>query len=403
LADLYLFNLGDGADTLIEYEVSGSGRPTGQVDVLRFAAGIAPTDITATRTGDNLVLAHSNGTDKVTVQNWYAGGTGSTTNQVERIEFADGSVWTNAQINNPTAQLTGTAEADVLAGLTNYTNTIDGAVGNDTITGGTLADFISGSAGNDILTGAAGADVLQGGTGDDVLWSNTVNGTTTDAGLLDGGAGDDTLNGGSVLAGGTGNDTLNLAAQPSVVLFNHGDGQDTIVNAAADTTISLGGGIGYSDIALSRSGSDLELNAGSTDKVTLKDWFATGGPQGVTKLQVISEAMPSFDASSSDPLLSKKVQEFDFGDFANGFEQAQAADPAVVNYSLMNQVIGFYVSSSDSAALGGDLAEYYGTQGSLTAMGLSAAQSVLTDTNFGAPQTLHGLASLQTGAVRLAA
>lgn len=326
-----------------------------------------------------------------------------------------GNTWTNRYVDGIVRRAEWTSEtygfgADIFDAngvkvSGEWTCTVFDSWGTDAFNadGTKFAAFASWTAGDNLIAGEATVAVLQGGIDNDVLWSNTINGTAANVGLLDGGPGADTLNRGSVFVGRASNDTLNLTAQPSVILFNQGDGQDTVVNAVADTTISLGGGIGYSDIALSRSGSDLELRAGSTDKVTLKDWFATSGPQGVTKLQVISEAMPTFDASSSDPLLSKKVQEFDFTGFANGFAQAQAADPTVTDWSLMNQATDFYVSSSDSAALGGDLAEYYGTQGSLAAMGLSAAQSVLTDTNFGAPQTLHGLAALQTGAVRLAA
>ena len=48
VADLYLFNLGDGSDSIYETAASG-GQPTGQVDVLRFGAGIAPSDIVVGR------------------------------------------------------------------------------------------------------------------------------------------------------------------------------------------------------------------------------------------------------------------------------------------------------------------------------------------------------------------
>jgi hypothetical protein len=62
----------------------------------------------------------------------------------------------------------------------------------------------------------------------------------------------------------------------------------------------------------------------------------------------------------------------------------------------------FQLAGSDTAALGGDLAYQYGKNGTLAGMGLTAAQDVIGDSNFGTQaQTLHPLAGLQTGSVRL--
>lgn len=110
MADLYLFNLGDGQDTLNEVDAYYS-QPVGQVDVLRFGAGIAPADIQASRNGYDLVLAHVNGTDKVTIKSWFSGGAAATSYQVERIEFADGSYWTNQDVTSAIA-----AEANSVLG-----------------------------------------------------------------------------------------------------------------------------------------------------------------------------------------------------------------------------------------------------------------------------------------------
>src|SRR5262249_55349318 len=46
---------------------------------------------------------------------------------------------------------------------------ISGGAGNDTLTGGTAADVILGGAGNDTITGGAGNDLLVGGTEPDRL------------------------------------------------------------------------------------------------------------------------------------------------------------------------------------------------------------------------------------------
>ena len=60
------------------------------------------------------------------------------------------------------------------------------------------------------------------------------------------------------------------------------------------------------------------------------------------------------------------------------------------------------LSGSDTAALGGDLAHQYGSNGSLTGMNLAAAQTVFNDPQFGGTaQTLHPLQGLQGGTVTL--
>lgn len=73
---------------------------------------------------------------------------------------------------------------------------IYGGAGDDTITGGSLADILDGGLGNDKITGGGGDDLVRGGGGND---------------MLDGGAGNDLLLGGDgvdQLLGGAGRDVL---------------------------------------------------------------------------------------------------------------------------------------------------------------------------------------------------
>ncbi|MBI3901360.1 MAG: hypothetical protein HY306_00210 [Nitrosomonadales bacterium] len=61
-----------------------------------------------------------------------------------------------------------------------------------------------------------------------------------------------------------------------------------------------------------------------------------------------------------------------------------------------------HLSGSDTAALGGDLAYQYNLNGSLAGIGLAAAQTEMSNANFGvSPQLLQPLSSLQTGVARL--
>lgn len=86
----YIFNVGDGKDTINNVDSGAAGHE------LKLGTGIAVADVTATRAGVDLVLRFANGTDRITVLKWFADVNGS--NQIEKINFADGTTWTNAQV-----------------------------------------------------------------------------------------------------------------------------------------------------------------------------------------------------------------------------------------------------------------------------------------------------------------
>ncbi|MEA5621320.1 calcium-binding protein, partial [Cronbergia sp. UHCC 0137] len=82
--DIYIFNKGDGQDTISDYD------PTvGNIDTIRFGTGILPTDITLRRDQYNLYLSVNGTTDIITIQNWAYG----TNYQIEKVEFANGTSW----------------------------------------------------------------------------------------------------------------------------------------------------------------------------------------------------------------------------------------------------------------------------------------------------------------------
>lgn len=189
-----------------------------------------------------------------------------------------------------------------------------------------------------------------------------------------------------------------------IIAFNRGDGQD-IVNAStgADNTLSLGGGIRYTDLSFSKSANDLMLSLGNAEQITLKDWYATSANnKSVLNLQMIAEAMADFDSTSSDPLRNNKVETFNFGGLADRFDQARAADASLTSWSLTNGLLDFHLGGSDTEALGGDLAYQYGKTGTLAGLGVTPVQSVLSHAQFGTtPQALQPLATLQEGLVKL--
>jgi Ca2+-binding RTX toxin-like protein len=152
-----------------------------------------------------------------------------------------------------------------------------GGAGDDTINGFAGNDAMAGNDGNDILYGYAGNDTMDGGAGSDSLYGGVGNDTLT------GGAGDDFLygeDGNDTLGGGAGSDTLDGGNGSDTYLFGRGDGQDVItqydVSAGRQDVVQLGANIAPADVALSRAanGYDVVLSiSGTTDTLTLQSFF----------------------------------------------------------------------------------------------------------------------------------
>jgi Ca2+-binding RTX toxin-like protein len=268
-------------------------------------------------------------------------------------------------------------------------------------TGNGAANLIRGGGGSNTLNGAGSFDALEGGDGADIL-NDTAAGN-----YLHGGSGADTLTGGSsrdFFICGTDNDTLNTGTGVDLIAFNVGDGQDVVnPSSGADNVLSLGGALDYGGLSLQKTNNDLVLNVSATDRVTFKNWYqGNGASKSVLTLQVVAEAMAEFDAGGSDPLLDQKIERFDFRGLVAAFDAARQGNPGLTTWALSNALTQFHLGGSDTEALGGDLAYYYGRDGSLAGVGFDAAQNVVTGTQFGSQaQLLHDLPELQEGVMRL--
>jgi trimeric autotransporter adhesin len=241
----------------------------------------------------------------------------------------------------------------------------------------------SGSSATDTLKGGAGIDVLEGGSGKD-----TITDTLGKAAII-GGTLADTITTGAFndfIAGGKGGDAITVGAGKSVLAVNVGDGADTVTGTAGSANVlSLGGtGLNYNNMSFSKSSSNLVLSLGNGDSVTFVNWYAsTNAVHDFATLQVIEQASTSYNPTSTNVLVNKKVEEFDFANLVSQFDTALAANNTLTSWSLMNGLPNAHLSGSDTAALGGDLAYYEGTRGSLAGMNLAAAQTVLSSSQFG--------------------
>jgi Ca2+-binding RTX toxin-like protein len=268
-------------------------------------------------------------------------------------------------------------------------------------TGNASNNWIAGNAAANTLNGAAGSDVLLGADGNDVLQDAAGNAA------LDGGAGNDTLTtgiGNDLLAGGAGSDTLTLGGGADIVVFNFGDGADTI-NAPtsgaglgeSNDTISLGG-IRLADLTFSRVGSDLVLKTnGTADSLLLKGWYLAAGDQTVTKLQVVIDSSSDYAPGTADALRNSRIASLSFTQLVAAYDAARASNSTLVNWSPSESTLqAARLSSSETLALGGNLAYRYAHDGALVNVAYDAIGQQLAATGFGTiAQAIADFASLQ--------
>ncbi len=269
---------------------------------------------------------------------------------------------------------------------------IEGGTGNDILWSSNGHDLVQGEAGADRLEGGGGNDVNQGGDGDDVI------GDRFGRNVYDGGAGNDNLRGSDsagFFLGGRGNDALSLGRGADVVAFSRGDGQDGVASTretVANDTLSLGGGIRATDLALRKSGNDLQVETDATgaDRLTLRDWYAPLANRSYINLQVVNQALADFDSGAVDPLRDQRVERFDFAGLVGRFDAERAATPTLGRWEVANALAMFHLGGSDTQAIGGDLSLQAGLNGSLANMRLGTAQGTLANADFGAREQAFG-------------
>ena len=250
-ADTYVFNLGDGVESIVD--------TAGEGNKLVFGAGISADDISI-GIGSLVVRVGFTG-DAIHIQG-FDPATPTVPVGIETFEFADGTVLTQADLVARGFDLVGTAGNDSLNGGQTYRG-IYGLDGDDVLTGGTIDNVLNGGSGNDILFGEGGIDQLFGGTGDDFMQGGDGND------VLNGEAGNDSLEGEAgddVLAGGAGDDQLLGGAGNDTYHFNLGDGIDSIsdsIDVTEPNRVVFGPGIASSSIMLTTNFGQILVRPGS--------------------------------------------------------------------------------------------------------------------------------------------
>ncbi|MGY3590313.1 Ca2+-binding RTX toxin-like protein [Bradyrhizobium sp. USDA 4341] len=324
-SDTYLYRAGDGNDMIDD----GADQAT-EIDTLRLI-DIAPSGVTLTRSGENLLVQVVTTGEIVTVAGQFRLGTSYT--GVERIAFADGTVWDRATIT-VNAWMRGTSGNDSLS-LPADGVTVDAGKGDDTISvsgaGSDTIKFAKGD-GHDMLDNP-GSGYLRGDTLEltDILSSEVqltrsgdqmvvtvlstgdsftikyqfsgdgnskgishlkfADGTVWDRATIAanaavrGTSGNDTISppgDGTTIVAGLGDDRVVLTGTGADrILFARGDGHDTLDNSGSgyqrNDTLELSD-ILPSEVQLSRSGDQMIVKVPATgDSVTVLYQFFNGG------------------------------------------------------------------------------------------------------------------------------
>lgn len=213
--DTYVFNLGDGVDTI--QDAAGEGNR------LVFGDGVGAESVTLGIGSGDTLLIRAGASDVVQIAG-FGVNTPTGAHPIDSFEFSDGTILTYSQLVARGFRQYGTAGSESLVG-SGFIDHIEAGAGNDVVSGLAGADTLLGEDGNDLLRGDAGDDTLDGGAGNDQLFGGDG------ADLLYGGVGDDLLNadtGADQLFGGIGNDTYVVSEAGHTIIESASEGVDTV-------------------------------------------------------------------------------------------------------------------------------------------------------------------------------
>ena len=211
--DTYIFNLGDGNDTITEESSSLSS------DKIVFGEGISADDIRIDRDNYDMILSVGDNGDSIRIIDFFDRRWGYDY-RIESFIFADGTEKTKSDYENISLTITGSGIIKDYNDFGNHDSTL---IGSDE---------------DDEIFGYEGNDTFIGGKGNDMLY------------------------------GAEGNDTY---------IFNLGDGNDAIDEyntSSSSDRIVFGEGITVEDITISRENDDIIIHIGDNgDSIRICDFY----------------------------------------------------------------------------------------------------------------------------------
>ncbi|MFZ5722750.1 MAG: VCBS domain-containing protein [Pseudomonadota bacterium] len=235
---------------------------------------------------------------------------------------------------------------------------LDGGDGIDRVIGGNGRDYVAGGAGDDHLEGGAGEDRLFGGDGNDTLYGDHDSVLAPDAvaiSLTDGDA--------DYLDGGTGNDVINGQGGDDEILG--GAGADQLTGSAGNDTIYGGAGSDFirGDAAVAQLGVSLHgddyIDAGADD-----DNVFSGGGNDVVHGGDGADSVAGEDGA--DVIYGGIGNDTLHGDAADVALEAQGADE-LYGEAGNDYLVGY--GGDDILDGGDDDDEIYGMEGADTLIG----------------------------------
>ena len=277
------FNALGGADNITINDLTGTSFTPVNID-LASPPGTTNGDAQA----DAVIV---NGTAGPDVFNVAANGNAVEVSGVGALVHIAGGELANDRIvingvGGDTVNVNGTSGPDtmnvVASPLAGYARTIVSGYTIPVDVSGSLTLNVNGLAGNDMITGGNGLAALgiqivyDGGDGDDTI----IGGDGND--IIIGGAGNDTV------SGGRGNDVILLGDGNDTFVWNPGDGSDTVEGQAGTNTLVFNGANVNENINISANGTRLRFFRDvanitmDVNGVQIVDFNALGGADNIT-------------------------------------------------------------------------------------------------------------------------
>ncbi|WP_299288283.1 tandem-95 repeat protein [uncultured Tateyamaria sp.] len=393
--DTYKFDAGYGADVIVDVREQPSWddrRFVPQIvdDTVAFGGDINRGNVEFTKDGNDLVITIADRPDSLRIRDQFAG----TVSGVERFTFRNEPDLTISDVEELLQIEGGNRGDNLIEGVPDQPNTLDGRQGDDTLRGGTEGDsyafgldydldrieevadasgvidrIVFGEAitsaqlilrrdGDDLLVDLGnGRDVLtiaDGLTTSTIEEFNFADGTTLTGEqvrdlLLSGTDGDDQLTGfdgrADVLAGGAGSDALAGGTGDDTYRFGFGDGADSARDTGGIDQIAFGTGVGRGDVSFDQIEEDLLVTLDATGEtlVILKgassdaaDWVENFVFEDGTELSLDAVRNEILQNQTNGGMDVLDATSFDV-DFAlipgAGFDAVKMADDTSISFS----------------------------------------------------------------------
>jgi Ca2+-binding RTX toxin-like protein len=227
--DTYVFDLGDGKDTIHTYD--GIDKILLNYSVKSIYRGNGESQF-------DLIIEYGENNNSITIENFYLG---SGLSMIDELKTLNGTLDKNDLIRSGLS-LTKTGDGE-MKGLNGYENSFQGYSGHHKVYGGNLKDNIN-------LTGGDIGDIVYAGSGNDDIRLGSGN---------------------DYVYGGDGDDSYYLSGGHDIIL-------DAQINGKLNyDKIHINKAISLDMIKVQKSGSDMVISYGPNDSIVIKDWYASNG------------------------------------------------------------------------------------------------------------------------------